>query len=317
MRNPKATGAGRDGTDGATRPWIEEALARGYHEKDGNEPATADAAIWDGWGTALKPAFEPVVFARKPLVGTIAANVLQHGTGAINIDGCRIEFASQEDKAAAAAAAAAAQRSCQTADRSFEGWGMQQQRLTAEEYAAGRGGKGRWPANILHDGSDEVLQAFPDAPGQQMAVGPEHGEKASVNVYGDYGPRETFAPRSDSGSAARFFYSAKADGEDRLGSKHPTVKPVDLMAYLCRLITPPGGTVLDPFAGSGTTGAACIREGFNAVLIEREAEYIADINARLEAVSSEGRHKASLKARNADKSKSQGADLPLFKDGAA
>ena len=139
---------------------------------------------------------------------------------------------------------------------------------------------------------DEVLAAFPDSAGQQRAVGPANGAKASVNVYGDYGPRDQFEPRNDTGSAARFFYSAKADATDRLGSKHPTVKPVDLMAYLCRLVTPKGGTVLDPFAGSGTTGMACLREGFDCILIEREAEYVADIHRRLAHV--------------------KGADTPLF-----
>lgn len=142
--------------------------------------------------------------------------------------------------------------------------------------------KGRWPANIIHDGSEEVLNAFPDAPGQQRGVGPQHGAKLSVNVYGDYGPRDQFNPRGDSGSAARFFYQAKANKDDRNGSKHPTVKPIALLRYLCRLVTPPGGTILDPFAGSGTLGEAAMLEGFNSILIEREDEYFQDILRRKE-----------------------------------
>jgi site-specific DNA-methyltransferase (adenine-specific) len=145
---------------------------------------------------------------------------------------------------------------------------------------------GRWPANVTHDGSPEVLAAFPDAPGQAAAVRPDSGTGKKTNgIYGSFGANSNHQPRGDTGSAARFFYTAKADAGDRLGSRHPTVKPVNLIAYLCRLVTPPGGTVLDSFAGSGTTGMACMREGFNAILIEREAEYVADIKRRLAHVS--------------------------------
>jgi hypothetical protein len=205
---------------------------------------------------------------------TVAANVLAHGTGALNIDGCRVE--TDEDR----------RRNARGGENGIVGsstFKIRERRVSDQAETPGR-----WPANILHDGSEEVLAVFPDAPGQQRSVGPEHGAKPSVNVYGDYGPRDTTHPRGDSGSAARFFYCAKADAGDRLGSKHPTVKPVDLMAYLVRLITPPGGTVLDCFAGTGTTGMACMREGFNAVLIEREDEYIADIKRRIGHVSGVG-----------------------------
>ena len=142
------------------------------------------------------------------------------------------------------------------------------------------------------------MAAFPDADGQRAAVSPRHGAKGSVSVYGDYGPRDEFTPRGDSGSAARFFYSAKADANDRIGSKHPTVKPVDLMQWLCRLVTPPGGTVLDPFAGTGTTGEAAWREGFKAILIEREADYQADIARRMKLALAgpDERARESLKA---------------------
>lgn len=232
VRNPKATGGGLDGTEGATRPWIEKALKIGYHIKDGNLPASEISAAWQGFGTALKPAVEPICLARKPLIGTVAANVLEHGTGALNIDGCRI---GNEERINSP-------RALKNANVALGGgWRVDAQPTKSI---------GRWPANVLLDGSDEVLAGFP------------------VDVDGI--------------SASRYFYSSKADSEDRAGSKHPTVKPVDLMQWLCRLITPPGGTVLDPFAGSGSTGEAAWREGFKCVLIEREDEYLADIKRRLE-----------------------------------
>jgi site-specific DNA-methyltransferase (adenine-specific) len=140
--------------------------------------------------------------------------------------------------------------------------------------------KGRWPANVIHDGSDEVVGAFPQTQsgswnGQKTGRGSKHS--------GNWGKKDIdFHWKGDAGSAARFFYSAKADANDRLNSKHPTVKPVDLMRWLVRLVTPKGGLVLDPFAGTGTTGAAAFYEGFRAVLIEREAEYVADITRRMD-----------------------------------
>ena len=211
--------------------------------------ATPEAQQWEGWGTALKPACEPIVMARKPINGTVAANVLKHGTGALNIDSCRVGWQSEADAAAAATPAGgfADSRANGTAKQSVSiGKDSRDGANTYDPAAI----SGRWPANVIHDGSDEVVSAFP-------------------------------VPIGDDGSAARFFYSSKADADDRCGSKHPTVKPTDLMAYLVRLVTPPGGVVLDPFAGSGSTGMACLREGFDCVLIEREAEYIADINRRI------------------------------------
>lgn len=216
--------------------------------------ATSDAALrWDGWGTALKPALEPITVGRKPLAGTVAENVLAHGTGALNIAGCRV---------------ASDARPLIQSDR----------RLAHNTYGPGLGGSkavgqtdlGRWPANLIHDGSEEVSTAF---------------------------------PAQDAVSAARFFYNAKADSDDRIGSKHPTVKPVDLMRYLVRLITPPGGTVLDPFAGTGTTGEAAFYEGFRAVLIEREEEYRADIARRmtLAMAGPDERKREIIKAKTAGK----------------
>lgn len=234
-------------------------------------PASEESAAWQGWGTALKPAWEPIVLARKSLDGTVAANVLKHGTGALNIDGCRVPATDNV-----------------TFDR-FAGERSRENYRTGTTGAPRPSDQGRWPANVIHDGSDEVLAAFPQS--ESGLPGNIKPTASTANCYGEYQSR-SLVGHIDSGSVARFFYSAKADATDRLGSKHPTVKPVDLMAYLCRLVTPPGGTVLDPFAGSGTTGMACLREGFDCILIEREAEYIADIRRRLAHV--------------------EGADTPLF-----
>lgn len=193
---------------------------------------------FEGWGTALKPALEPITVARKPLDGTVAENVHQHGTGALNIDECRVGTESR-----------------------------------------------RWPANVIHDGSDEVLAQFPTAPGQLAKASTNNTKRAGQNVYGVMAKGSSAAdPRSDSGSAARFFYCAKAKKTDRGNDNdHPTVKPVALMQYLCRLVTPPGGVVLDPFMGSGSTGKAARLEGFRFIGIEREAEYVAISRARIES----------------------------------
>jgi DNA modification methylase len=240
--------------------------------------------IGNGMGTALKPAWEPIVLARKPLIGTVAANVLEHGTGALNIDGCRVAtdgetiHAPQSDPSKRSGVVGTVDLGISKADREkFQA----AQRASAERTQS----LGRWPANIIHDGSEEVLAAFA-AYGESKSppVGSMGGGSNKHSVYGDFAGVPHENGYGDTGTAARFFYSAKADADDRLGSKHPTVKPVDLMAYLVRLVTPPGGTVLDPFAGSGTTGMACLKEGFSAVLIEREAEYIKDIERRLDHV---------------------------------
>lgn len=215
-------------------------------------PATPDAKAWQGWGTALKPAYEPIIMARKPLIGTVAANVLMHGTGAINVDGCRVAGALEGDP----------NRFAKTNGGSFNAF------TNAPVVRA----EGRWPANVLHDGSDEVTGLMPDA--------------------------------------ARFFYCAKASKADRdegcdgleakkrtdgresehhtghlrtneRSNHHPTVKPTDLMRYLCRLVTPSGGTVLDPFMGSGSTGKAATLEGFRFVGCELQPEYMAIAEARI------------------------------------
>ncbi len=283
---------------------ISEQIAKGteYERTEKGQPVTAAAAA-AGWGTALKPAVEPICLARKPLVGTVAENFVQYGTGAINIDGCRIHG----DDAIGGEYTVKRLKPGATLDKTGGNWRPEE----GGEIFHGNMKPGRWPANIIHDGSEDVFAAFPDAPGQQRGVGPQHGAKDSVNVYGDYGPRDQCDPRGDTGSAARFFYTAKADADDRLGSKHPTVKPVDLMQWLCRLVTPKGGTILDPFAGTGTTGEAAFREGFNAVLIEREPEYQADIRRRMALclAGPEERARESIKAKIGDRPIDAG---PLF-----
>lgn len=171
---------------------------------------------------------------------------------------------------------------------------------------------GRWPANVIHDGSDEVVGAFPDGCGQ---AGPEIRNRKTPKTDGIYGafgePSRDGVPHDTPGSAARFFYTAKADADDRLGSKHPTVKPLDLMQYLCRLVCPPKGIVLDPFAGTGTIGEAALREGMRAILIEREAEYQDDIRRRMRLATcgpNERSHEA-IKAKTKGKPMDAG---PLF-----
>lgn len=253
-------------------------------------PATEAAMQWQGWGTALKPAWEPLCLARKPLTGTVAANVLKHGTGALNIDGCRV----------------GAREKPKVTDAKHGGH-------EHNAYGAPSGGgkllpDARWPANLAHDGSDEVLEAFPE---QQSGGTPAHRSADKFrNTYGDFkgGSVETGIGSSE-GSAARFFYTAKADADDRIGSKHPTVKPLDLIQYYCRLITPPGGIILDPFAGTGTTGEAAWREGFRAILVEREADFQADIARRMDLAVKPAKRAAVVKSKN----KLQGAEgTPLF-----
>lgn len=232
---------------------------------------------WAGWGTALKPAWEPIVLARKPLGGTVAANVLAHGTGALNIDGCRVHA----EDAQGGVYEIKRFKPGATLDKTGGTWKPEGDGPLYQ----GEMKPGRWPANIVHDGSDEVVAAFPSAAGGSgKASGASlRGANCSVARGQFNGLPDGVDPAfyGDTGSAARFFYSAKADAQDRIGSKHPTVKPVDLMQWLCRLVTPPGGTVLDPFAGSGSTGEAAWREGFSALLIEREETYRADIARRL------------------------------------
>jgi len=226
---------------------------------------------WQGWGTALKPALEPITMARKPLIGTVAANVLAHGTGALNIDGCRV--GNEGGCAGAGAGAGAGAR--------VYGSGLN------GTFAPPVPGLGRWPANLIHDGGDEVVQAFPTTTSGKPGSCVRHAKGMVLQGGGGNTPLTGFG---DTGSAARFFYCAKASKRDRdegldgfeerrvfgdggasldgisntrgpRANHHPTVKPTDLMRYLCRLVTPPGGIVLDPFMGSGSTGKAAKLQG--------------------------------------------------------
>jgi hypothetical protein len=233
-----------------------------------DEPATAAARQWQGWGTALKPALEPITVARKPLVGTVAQNVLAHGTGGLNIDGCRVGTTPRTTHARGNVRG-------EPGEIYGNGKGLPQ-----VEYS---GASARWPANLIHDGSDEVTGLFPVV---KAGVAGKRTGTSKIGAIGVAGYGEQWGGYGDTGSAARFFYCAKASRSDRgEGNGHPTVKPTDLMRYLCRLVTPPGGLVLDPFAGSGSTGKAAVMEGFRFVGIEREAEYVEIARARIDAVA--------------------------------
>lgn len=265
---------------------------------------------WDGWGTALKPAHEPIVVARKPLIGTMARNLAAHGVGALNIDGCRVEGAPEPTRFDAS-------------KHHHDGWRMT---ATGAETAANASPLGRWPANVIHDGSDEVLGAFPHTASGTGAIKKASSVDGHGNAGAAYGAesRPAGTPMvsyGDSGSAARFFYCAKASKQDRddglttpekpvvtfatangtsgkpssisegrntaYRNTHPTVKPTALMRYLCRLVTPPGGTVLDPFMGSGSTGRGAVLEGFNFIGIEMDATYYDFADQRIAAAEKE------------------------------
>jgi site-specific DNA-methyltransferase (adenine-specific) len=220
---------------------------------------------WQGWGTALKPAHEPMVLARKPLISTVANNVLKFGVGALNIDASRVEGKLEGDP----------NRFTKTDGDSFNSFSTEQPIVRQE---------GRWPANVIHDGSDEVVALFPDVKGKLPFT-------RLSNFRFNVGETETGAKFSsqagldDSGSAARFFYCSKASKRDRNEgalNNHPTVKPTSLMQYLVKLVTPPNGTVLDPFMGSGSTGKACVYEGFDFIGIDQSAEYVEIAQARID-----------------------------------
>lgn len=286
-------------------------------------------------GTALKPAWEPICVARKPLIGTVEANWREYGTGALNIDGCRIKTG---DDLRAGTGGIPCRHDADTPRRPGEASANQTYtEADGTNFAmkpGQRGGDaaGRWPANLIHDGSDEVVALFPQSDGQAGAItgsGPTaNGFSGHVYGYGGIAKRALSVPRGDTGSAARFFYCAKASREDRndgcehmerkalnwsSGTKspgsfqsdgtdktsknhHPTVKPTDLMRYLCRLVTPAGGVVLDPFMGSGSTGRGALLEGFRFIGIEREAEYMAIARARIDSAWRQGHQHGMFEA---------------------
>jgi site-specific DNA-methyltransferase (adenine-specific) len=246
---------------------------------DISEPATDAARQWQGWGTALKPALEPITVARKPLAGTVAANVLAHGTGGLNVDGCRV---GTEGATKRSGQADYPRKDDGTEDRSGC-WARSGHAIESVP-------QGRWPANLIHDGSDEVVGLFPQTGAAKASA---RGDRTGVNT--NFGGSDGVRGHDDNGgSAARFFYTAKASRDDRdPGNTHPTVKPTDLMRYLCRLVTPPGGIVLDPFMGSGSTGKAAMLEGFGFIGIEREAAYHAIAERRIRQAAAAG-HQPSL-----------------------
>ncbi len=231
-----------------------------------------------------KPAIEPICMARKPMEGTLPENLRKWGTGALNINGCML--AAQDGVPLFSSRAES--RSVALGD------GLNGSNRTGDV------GSARWPANVIHDGSDEVIAAFQQATGQMARASTSDNRRAGQNSYGAM-TRGSNGAEPRGGSAARFFYCAKADRADRnaglddpgpqfghdrtsrdaqhveaakRGNHHPTVKPTDLMRHLCRLVTPPGGTVLDPFMGSGSTLKAAELEGFGAIGIERDQAYI-------------------------------------------
>lgn len=262
-------------------------------------------AEWQGWGTALKPALEPVTVARKPLgEKTVAANVLKHGTGAMNVDGCRVGTDESLGRPLSARPEASSVNAYNWSTRPNP---------QAGQFLDNTGGLGRWPANLIHDGSDEVVGLFPSGAKPK----PERQGKKGGSGFGLFNDEKTAKtlgvwPADAGGSAARFFYCAKASKADRdegcgelekknnmrvngpreseeekhatkLGNHHPTVKPTALMRYLCRLVTPPEGIVLDPFMGSGSTGKAAVLEGFQFIGIERDEEYMKIAESRIAA----------------------------------
>ena len=239
-------------------------------------PATPEAQQWDGWGTALKPAFEPIVLARKPLAEkTVARNVLAHGTGAINVDACRIGL--KDDETAEA---------LQARSGGVRGF--------ADQYVGGKSrgapptdmSRGRWPANVLldHHAAAWVDEQSGITKGVSGGMRQIEG-KVTFTVGEAINAKKFTRGTADEGGASRFFYSAKAPKSERPnvdGVQHPTVKPLAIMRWLIRLVTPPGGTVLDPFAGSGTTIEAALIEGFNPIGIEMETDYLPLIQHRID-----------------------------------
>jgi len=294
----KAKGAG---TVGKNDKGNDTFVAKNQYEDgthDITAPSSPEAKQWQGWGTALKPSMELWTLARKPLKGTVAQNVLEYGVGGLNIDGCRVDFISEEDKGNP------------LRFQTNNGSGSHGIFNASKDVTSVVGEKGRWPANLIHDGSDEVVGLFPDSKSNSKAKPSNRSGGVNTNFAMSLGNTTGYV---DSGSAARFFYCAKASKSDRNGgldgfpvdrpdsspaigmgtfeekgvqpqqNHHPTVKPTALMQYLCRLITPPGGTVLDPYTGSGSTGKAAMFEDFRFIGIERELEYVEIATARIEA----------------------------------
>lgn len=234
------------------------AFGQHYERTDKGRAICDDARAWEGWGTALKPAHEPIALARKPFRGTVTGNCLAHGTGGLNVDACRVGDTGGTQAVGKGKASAG-----------VYGNGLNSTPCAPID-------AGRWPANVLTDGSAEVLEAFPAS--AREAIKFFYAAKASKaeREFGlDTVPKTRTAARS-----------AHDRDRDRLNRNiHPTVKPVALMAWLCRLITPPGGTVLEPFLGSGSTGIAAVRHGFQIIGIEQSPDYFEIAVKRIEAAA--------------------------------
>ncbi|MBE0506771.1 MAG: site-specific DNA-methyltransferase [Marinospirillum sp.] len=274
--------------EGFHRPWMDDKeKAKSYHFK--MKPATDAARQWDGWGSALKPAHEPIIVARKPFKGTLVNNILTHGVGGLNVDGCRVggSFVSSGG------------------DPGFKvekGWNNNSMQKAAPNVT-----DGRFPANIIHDGSQEVLALFPESTVTGKRTEKSKARDVPGTTWGNRNHQST--EYTDNGSTARFFYCAKASSKDRhhgvgnpgpqlkhgstlrmventstSGNTHPTVKPTSLMQYLVRLVTPRGGTTLDMFCGSGSTGRGAVLEGVNFIGFDQDASSVDIANKRVTAV---------------------------------
>lgn len=278
----------RSFTRKAGQSWTDEVNTGMFREGSRDVPVTAptseEAKRWQGWGTALKPSFEPIVVARKPFAGTVAANVLEHGTGALNIDGCRMHMSDVDrekfERGREAWMRMSEDRGQTRADGSHRKATSIYGEYGIETNPAHPGG--RWPSNVALDEAQAAELDAQSGDGTSrrslMGAGPES------EGWGMHTREPGVRGHDDSGGASRFFYTAKAATAERVridGTAHPTVKPLSLMQWLVRLVTPPGGTVLEPFAGSGTTVEACIAERFRCVAIEREADYLPLILQRI------------------------------------
>lgn len=264
--HPSPAGNGRAGTVALGGSWQDAPALT-------DSATAAAAAAAEGWGTALKPAHEPIVVARKPVAGTVAQNFMEHGTGALNVDGCRVPGAEDGSRNRPPS------RLGSTTTYAQDQW----TRTTIVE-RRDTTGSGRWPPNVVLG-----PEAAAELDRQSGVLAKCGGPKQTTHSAGMFGIGQPGTVYADSGGASRFFpvfrYEAKAASAERPrgedGTAHPTVKPVDLMAWLVRLVTPPGGLVLDPFAGSGTTAEACIVEGFHCVLVEKDPAYAELIRTRL------------------------------------
>ena len=236
------------------------------------EPATEEAKQWEGWGTALKPAHEPIVVARKPITQSVAKNVLEYGTGALNIDDCRVQFSENDDNRIGKNYKHNASADYVVAENKDNSKGD-----NTELYKS----NGRWPANVIHDGSDEVVSQFPNESSRFF-----YCAKASKSDRDDgldeFLEKKVVTFQTGNGASGNPS-SISADRDTQYKNIHPTVKPTDLMKYLCRFVTPKNGIILDPFMGSGSTGKAALSEGFRFVGIEMNKEYFEIAEARIDA----------------------------------